>query len=165
MGIPGLDRHVGVQLSQHLRVEAPLLAGTEHGRGPPALGRKSTDADAARRSRPRGGDLRAVHDRRRHAGLRIVQDDEPRDVREAALLVGRVAGDPLERGDVVVPQVRRHGVDEGVGPGMNPRLGRQLDPPCADRAVRLLDEVDPHGHIGEQAGDLFPRQVEQAHIS
>ena len=42
----------------------------------------------------------------RQPGLRVVQDDQPRDVREPARLVRRVARDPLERHHVVVARGR-----------------------------------------------------------
>ena len=147
--VPGPDGDLGVQLPQHLGVEPSLLSRSEHGCPAPVLRREPADADAARRSGARRGDLGSVHDRRRHARLRVVQDDEPRDVGEAALLVRRVAGHPLERRDVVVAQVRRHRVDEGVGPRMDPRLRRELDAPRADRPVRLLDEVELVGDAAE----------------
>jgi hypothetical protein len=56
-------------------------------------------------------------------------------------------------------------VDERVGPRMDPWLGRQLDAPCADCAIRLFDEIEVLGDRGEEARDLVPSQIEQAHIS
>ena len=136
-------------------MEEALLAAAEDRRPAPALGSEAADADAARRGGARRGDLGAVHDRDREAGLGVVDDDQPGDVREPSFLVRRVAADPLERDDVLVAQVRGHRVEEGVLARVDAGLRRQLDPARGQRAVGVLDEVELL--VDVRAGGRRPR--------
>src|SRR5207247_2602850 len=95
----------------------------------------------------------------------VVENDQARDVGEPDRLVARVAGYPLDGSDVLVPQVRWHGVDEGILARVDAGLRRELDPSGSDRAIGALDEIEQRRNLGEEVGNLSPRQVEQAHIS
>ena len=152
--VEGPDRRVPVQRGDHACVVAALLPAAEDRRRRPARGRPAADADAARRRRPRGGDLGRVHHGCREPGLRVVDDDQAGDVREASLLVGRVAGHPLERRHVLVGEVGGHRVDERVLARMDAGLRRQLDTASRHGAVRLARRG--RSGRGSAAGDRRP---------
>jgi hypothetical protein len=164
MRVVRTDARIGIEIPDDLRVISPLLAAAEDGDLAPAAWRPLADADPARGRGSGGGDLGCVHDRRRQTRLRVVHDDQARDVRQAAGLVLRVAGDPLERRHIVVPQICGHRVDEGIPARVNARLRGELDPTGCDGAIRGLDEVELLGKRGEESGDVLAPQVEQAHI-
>ena len=149
-----------VQRGDHARVVAALLPAAEDRRRGPACGRPAAYADTACGRRPRGGDLRRVHHGCREPGLRVVDDDQAGDVREASLLVRRVAGHPLDRGHVGVGEVGGHRVDERVLARMDAGLRRQLDTAARHGAVRLLDEVDLIEDRRQEIGDLLPREID-----
>ena len=96
------------------------------------------------------------------ARLGVVQDDEPCDVRQPACLVRRIAAYPLERDDVLVPQVRGHGVEERVLARVHAGLGRQLHASRGERAVRVLDQVELLGDLGKERRHIGAAQVEQS---
>ena len=133
MGVEGADRYTRVQLVQKPRMEPALLAAAENRRGRPSVWSPAPDADTAGCRGAGGRDLGRVHDGQGQSCVRIVQDQEPRDVGEPARFVSGVARNPFERGHVLVGQVGGHGVDERVFPRMHTRLGRELDASGGER--------------------------------
>ena len=149
-----------VEGGDHLRVVAALLAAADD-RGPrPAARSPVPDTGAAGGGGAGGRDLGGVHDRDGHAGRRVVDDDQAVDVRQAERLVRRIAGDPLDRGDVGVLEIGRHRVDERVLARVDAGLRRQLDAARGHRPVRVRDEVDLCFPGREQAADLAAREVQ-----
>ena len=169
-GALGVDV-VGPHLTQRrqdrddrLEVGARLDAAPEDAERARARARQPLHRDGADRPGAHRGDPGGVHDRLRQTGLRVVQDQKARDVRQPDLQISREAADPLDARRAEGADVRRHRVDEVVAAGrtgVDPRLGRHLDAPEPLLAEGGLETLDDRAHRDAGRLDVGARQVQE----
>ena len=161
---------VGVEGANFLQVEqggegvdvaAALDAAAENGDGRAVRARQVAGGEGGRRAGAHRRDPGGVHDGERNPGQGIVEHQQAGDVGQAARLVAGVAGDPLHAGRLEAGDVGRHGVDEGVGPGVDAGLRRHLDVALPLLPEHLLESGDDVGHRQVDGLDVLPRQVQQ----
>jgi hypothetical protein len=142
-------------------VGAPLNAARQDGDGITFGASQIMGREGGGRTGSMGGDPGAIHHRVRDAGFGIVEDEQAGNIRQAASLVGRVTADPLDAGRAHGRDVGRHGMDEGIGKGMDTGFWRHFDLSKPFFHERLLKQADDGGHVEVDLLNIGTREVEQ----